>query len=766
MKVPRWRAPDGLATTSTSDGSSAHSSFAGQCFVGLRFVWIFAFCALLSAGGSRPSHASDPRPQIPLQVRRPLEMEDWPAVLKGLAGNPFTNTISRLVLVRSLFEAGRLPEEQFSWLHRPGPELLSTTDLEQHAGSAHVAETLLELGHLNAAERLAFDSLEMEGETPSVLRTLARLHAVKGLPDAAGIFLNRLQVYPGHGAWAGRFRATLSTNAPDAADPILSRIRANLITRDALGAGLTTERLLREALESNRENRMAFQFLMAHQLIERRLLQAQRTLSTSPQVRQGPLPRHYAEAVLLHRRVYPGISLDALVARVPPAVATNFQGFDHLTSRAKGSLEEVRAAAWRDFGNTYWYYYFFGHMHPPSPLADPGGETEEDRGWTETGIADMASPPQVGETPPASEALRLPRVAPDYRDVVIPPNLAPLNLSIREPGSEYHLRLSGSGGQPIELRQPHPHIRFPLGAWKDLVGANRGGALRWDIAVRGPSGEWIAYAPFETRVAEEEIDGSILYRRLRPLFSYYRHLGIYERNLGTFEEKPVLRNATFEHGCVNCHTFLGGAPDRFALDFRARSGTPTLLIEGNRVSRIDTKMGYLAWHPSGKLLVFSANTISQFFHIAGPSNRDISDPRSDLGVFHASDQSVEKPVPIALPDRSENWPCWAPDGRRLYYSSAPTVAFRDERNFRYDLLSIPYDPDQDSWGEPETLFSGAEHSLSAHQPRVSPDGRYLVFTVSDSGSFPVFRSNSDLFLMRLDTRELEPLPINSNQADT
>jgi hypothetical protein len=49
---------------------------------------------------------------------------------------------------------------------------------------------------------------------------------------------------------------------------------------------------------------------------------------------------------------------------------------------------------------------------------------------------------------------------------------------------------------------------------------------------------------------------------------------------------------------------------------------------------------------------------------------------------------------------------------------------------------------------------------------VSPDGHYLVFTVTDSGSFPVFRSNSELFLLRLDTRELEPLPINSNQADT
>jgi hypothetical protein len=299
-------------------------------------------------------------------------MEDWPALLNGVAADPLTNATLRLAVVRALFETGRLPEELFSWLHRPGPELLSTTDLEQHVGSAHIAETLLQLGHLNAAERLAFNSLETEGETPPGLRTLARLHVVKELTNAAGIFLNRLEAYPEHRAWAVRLRAGLATNSPAAADPTISRIRTNLITRDAIVAGLTTERLLRQALESNPENRMAFQFLMAHQLLARRLPNARQTLANSPQTREGPLPRHYAEAVLLHRHLYPGISLGALLPRVPPAVVASFQGFQEMMKRAAGSREQVPPDAWRDFGNTYWYYYFFGPLHQPSRLPNPG----------------------------------------------------------------------------------------------------------------------------------------------------------------------------------------------------------------------------------------------------------------------------------------------------------------------------------------------------------------------------------------------------------
>lgn len=334
-------------------------------------AWLIVAWALLAAGEWWPGQASDPQPAFPLPVQRPLEMQDWPALLNGLAGDPLTNTILRHVVVRALFETGRLPEELFSWFHSPGPELLSTSELKQHAGSGHIAETLLQLGHLNAGERLAFDSLETEGETAPVLRTLVRIHVTRDLPEAAGIFLNRLQAFPDQGAWAAQLRAGLANHSPAAADPTLARIRANLITKDRIAAGLTTELLLRQALEANPENRMALQYLVAQQLLARRLLNVRQTLATSPQTREGPWPRHYAEALLLHRQLYPGISLGSQLARVPPAVAADFRGFQEILARAQDSLEQVQPQAWRDFGNTYWYYHFFGSLHPPDNPVHP-----------------------------------------------------------------------------------------------------------------------------------------------------------------------------------------------------------------------------------------------------------------------------------------------------------------------------------------------------------------------------------------------------------
>lgn len=327
---------------------------------------------LLTAWGRGSGHASDVPPLVPPQVQRPLELEDWPAVLEGLTGDPLTNSVVRLVAVRALFETGHLPDAQFARIHSAGPDLLSTSELDHYAGAAYLADALLQLGFVHAAERLAFDSLEMEGESPPALRTLARLHLAKGLTNAAGIFLNRLEAYPEHQAWIACLRTRTTTGSPAAGNPELSRIQANLVTRDQVAAGLTTERLLRMALEANPTNRMAVQFLMAQQLLARDLLRARQTLAGSPQTAGGPLPRHYAEAVLLHRILYPGIPVDTLLARVPPEVMADFQRLRGLLAQAKGGVEQARLAAWPEFGNTYWYYYFFGSRHSvgSSPTPD------------------------------------------------------------------------------------------------------------------------------------------------------------------------------------------------------------------------------------------------------------------------------------------------------------------------------------------------------------------------------------------------------------
>jgi hypothetical protein len=58
------------------------------------------------------------------------------------------------------------------------------------------------------------------------------------------------------------------------------------------------------------------------------------------------------------------------------------------------------------------------------------------------------------------------------------------------------------------------------------------------------------------RIAPEEIDGWLTYRLLKPIFNFYKHLGIYQRNLESFDQKVILEKDKFDQGCLNCHTPL------------------------------------------------------------------------------------------------------------------------------------------------------------------------------------------------------------------
>jgi Tol biopolymer transport system component len=137
-----------------------------------------------------------------------------------------------------------------------------------------------------------------------------------------------------------------------------------------------------------------------------------------------------------------------------------------------------------------------------------------------------------------------------------------------------------------------------------------------------------------------------------------------------------------------------------------------------------------------------------------------------LGVFWVDSNVVVSPPPVALPKRNETWPAWSPDGRHLYYCATDPVPVERFREVRYDLMRVSFDLERNQWGEPEVMVSARETGLSATQPKVSPDGRFVLFCLSRYGNFPVYQPSSDLHLLDLKTRRQQRLDINSEQADS
>lgn len=383
---------------------------------------------------------------------------------------------------------------------------------------------------------------------------------------------------------------------------------------------------------------------------------------------------------------------------------------------------------------------------------------------------------------------RPPRIQPDYSGTVVPPNIAPLNFLVDEPGTDYRVQIRADQGEAMDLVSRSGSIEIPRRRWQQLLGANRGGKLTFEVSVRRPDGQWTRFEPIENTIADADIDRYLCYRLIKPIYIVRVNVAIYQRDVQTFEESVVVNNQSFGRGggCVNCHTFAPGHPDQMILHSRGSGDLSDLngmiVVRQGQVKKVDSRAlvrdaaskrgrvtkslaGYIAWHPNGRVAAFVAGDMIQFFHAVG-ENRDVFNGESDLALYDADSNTVTTAPQISRGDRVETFPAWSPDGRHLYFCSTDPMPVDRHREVRYDLMRVSYDADSGRWGDVEPVLLAKDAGLSISEPRISPDGRWLLFCMSDYGEFPVFQPSSDLYLMDLGTRRYRRLEINSPRSES
>ena len=373
---------------------------------------------------------------------------------------------------------------------------------------------------------------------------------------------------------------------------------------------------------------------------------------------------------------------------------------------------------------------------------------------------------------------RQPKIRPDYIGVVIPPNIAPLNFVIQEPAAQYVVKIHGEKGQQITVVSKSDGIRIPQGSWRELIEGNAGGEVSFDVYTGDAAGRWQRFESFSCGIAWEKIDSHLFYRLIRPSSYYPNSMSIHQRNLETFSESVMLRDTAFDTGCLNCHSFRNNSPETMLMGYRSRTGgadygSGTILVDGGKVQKLGSKFGYTSWHPSGRVAAYSINNVKQFLHSARGEIHDVVDLDSSIAYYHGDSQSLRNNPAIAAKDMLETYPTWSPDGKYLYFCSA-AMLWTDRNTtppenydlVKYSLMRVSYDVDSDQWGEAETVLSSEETGLSILLPRISPDGRFLIFCMCQYGCFPVYQPSSDLYLLDLRSKEYKRLSVNSEFSES
>jgi hypothetical protein len=395
-----------------------------------------------------------------------------------------------------------------------------------------------------------------------------------------------------------------------------------------------------------------------------------------------------------------------------------------------------------------------------------------------TGIAIIAglrcvrNPPK--EIEEFTEVAVEPRISPDYSDIVIPANIAPINFRILEQGQQYFVKVRAGSDKTIDIFSKTGQVRIPPSQWRALLESNKGNKIFFDIYAMDAGKGWKKFRSITNRIAEDDIDGYVVYRRMMPIYNWWKDIGIYQRNLANYDESLVMHSRSFEEGCLNCHSFVGNNPDTMTIGLRSATyGSSTLLARNGTVKKIGSKWGYTAWHPSGKLVVYSINKVRQFFHTGRMEVRDVVDLDSALVCYFVEDNKAISPPQLSDKSRLETYPAWSPDGKYLYFCSAlvlwkdrNTVPPENFNKLKYDLCRLSFDINSRGWGQVETVLSAEETGLSILLPRISPDGKFLLFCMCEYGCFPVYQSSSDLYIMDLSTGEYRSVAINSKYSES
>jgi len=329
-----------------------------------------------------------------LRVNRFARQQMWEQVLaeaRGLRCQQVPYAIALHAVNRALYETGRLPYEMFSYpQNRLGfmlnwgmpskfvnrvvkrveplevvraeiPDALETNSLHtlRYKLFFQMGDLNLQLGCVNEAEHEAHEALELLGGHPLILKRLALVNIVKGQTEAAKVFLCKLTSYPRYKAWAQDVLHHLQIDPLWSTNSEIEHLRSvMLVTEPAILSSVQSS--LSALLCRNKSNRMAFEYKMASYLLNWQLQEFVGEIDRLNDFDYPDIPRHYQEAILLYEAIS-GQEVNLHNRQISPETRQAYQEFMKIFALfvAASDLQGAQEVLGQQFGDTYFFYYFF-----------------------------------------------------------------------------------------------------------------------------------------------------------------------------------------------------------------------------------------------------------------------------------------------------------------------------------------------------------------------------------------------------------------------
>jgi hypothetical protein len=320
---------------------------------------LFQGIIFLSLLGMMALYSYDKKDKALLQIDRYARSGQWDKVLDMAQKGLPISSIVQCQVNRALYHTGRLCDKMFSIPQLFGSNgLFMRESLRGHYALQH-SDLFFDLGLVNESEHWAYEAIAANGDTAWNLQRLALVYLLEEDRGIAAKYLRMLQKTIWHKAWATEHQEYLSDSNDFWANPRSQYLRKMMPVSDFLVSPTEPELCLEELL-NNTQNKMAFEYFMAHCLLEGHIGRFMKHLHRLNYFDYPGIPRHFEETMLIYNQLTDGKGLSLPGKNISEETIRKFNDFNKIRAKHKNNKEAAYGEL-RKYRDTYWFYGLYYH---------------------------------------------------------------------------------------------------------------------------------------------------------------------------------------------------------------------------------------------------------------------------------------------------------------------------------------------------------------------------------------------------------------------
>jgi len=303
--------------------------------------------------------AANPEQAFTNEVKYLAYNEEWEKLLKLVKENPSNNRFVNFHTNRALYFTGKLADEMFNYPQIWGKHSLFMGEIVIRTILMDNSDIYFDLGHIRSAQHWAYEAQTIYENSPRVLKRLALTNIILGNYKSASSILGILRNSIINKSWSEYYKQCIDDPAKLEKDSVFQDKHDLPPTTIFFMDRTNVNYDLLFLLEENKNNKMAFEYLMAYYIFSHEIVNVVKNINYLEVLGYRKIPRIYEEALLVYLTKTGTKKINLGGYKISESTIKRYIDYSRIVHKYNNDIQAAQKELFHSHGNTYWYYLHF-----------------------------------------------------------------------------------------------------------------------------------------------------------------------------------------------------------------------------------------------------------------------------------------------------------------------------------------------------------------------------------------------------------------------